>query len=215
MLDYKTKPADYYAHERREIIDEVARGANVVLEVGCAEGRLGATLKAEGRAPWVTGLELMEEAAEQARHVLDQVLVGDLQQMELPFPRDHFDVIICADVLEHLVDPWAQLQRLMVHLKPGGIVIASLPNVRNWRVLAPLLFKGRWEYQDAGIMDRTHLRFFTRQEMISFFAACGLKPVKVTPLGRRSRQFYRFGLKFLGELFAVQYVLVGVKKLWT
>lgn len=212
MLDYKTKPADYYAHQRREIIDEVDPGANAVLEVGCAEGRLGAALKAEGRARGVTGLELMEEAAAQARQVLDQVLVGNLEQMELPFPRDEFDVIICADVLEHLVDPWAQLKRLMLHLKPGGTVIVSLPNVRNWRVLAPLLFKGRWEYQDAGIMDKTHLRFFTRQDMIAYFVNCGLDPVKVTPLGNRSRKFYRFGLKFLSELFAVQYVLVGVKK---
>ena len=213
MLDYQNKPANYYAFERREIIDEIDVGANVVLEVGCAEGRLGAALKAEGRARWVTGLELMEEAAERAKLVLDEVLVGNLEAMQLPFGSNRFDVIICADVLEHLVDPWVQLKRLTQHLKPGGEVIICLPNVRNWRVLLPLLFHGRWEYQEAGIMDRTHLRFFTRQDMLAYMESCGLQTTRVRPLGNRSRLFARMGLNFLSELFAVQYVLVGIKSI--
>ena len=135
MLDYKEKPSVYYKHARREIVDEVPVGYDSVLEVGCAEGRTGAVLKAEGRAKWVVGIELMDVAADQARMVLDQVLCGNVEQMDLPFIESQFDVIILADVLEHLVDPWSILRRLKSYLKPNGLIVVSLPNMRNWRVL--------------------------------------------------------------------------------
>ena len=209
MLDYKDKPSDYYTHVRREIVDEVPIGSGSILEIGCAGGRTGEALKLEGRAKWVTGVELIDAAAEQAKKVLDQVLIGSIEQIDLPFSDGQFDVIILADVLEHLVDPWAALHRIKPYLKQNGLMVVSLPNVRNWRVLMPLFFLGKWEYQDAGIMDRTHLRFFTRSGMISFFNACGLEVKKISPLGRRSASFLRLRLGFLSELTAVQYVLVG------
>ena len=209
MLDYKEKPSDYYTHVRREIVDEVPIDSGSVLEIGCAGGRTGEVLKLEGRAKWVTGVELIDTAAEQAKKVLDQVLIGSIEQIDLPFSDGQFDVIILADVLEHLVDPWAALRRIKPYLKQNGLMVVSLPNVRNWRVLMPLFFLGKWEYQDAGIMDRTHLRFFTRTGMIDLFNACCLEVKKISPVGRRSASFLRLRLGFLSELTAVQYVLVG------
>ena len=209
MLDYKKKPTNYYTHVRREIVDEVPIGSGSVLEIGCAGGRTGEALKTEGRARWVTGIELIGIAAEQARSVLDQVLIGSVEQMDLPFTEEQFDVVILADVLEHLIDPWAALRRIMPYLKPNGLMVVSLPNVRNWRVLMPLFFWGKWEYQDAGIMDRTHLRFFTRTGMIDLFNACCLDVKKISPVGRRSAGFLKLRLGFFSELTAVQYVLVG------
>ncbi len=212
MLDYNDKPAGYYANVRRELVEEVPPGTHSVLEIGCGEGATGAALKAEGRAIRVVGVELMEEAAAKARRVLDQVLVGNIEHMELPFEREQFDVFILADVLEHFVDPWTQLRRLMVYLKPGGLVIVSLPNVRNWRVVIPLIFQGKWEYQDSGVMDRTHLRFFTRTGMIQLFKSSGLEVLKATPLGQRSRRLARLPLGFLSEYATPQYLVVGVRK---
>ena len=209
MLDYSDKPTDYYMHVRREIIDEVPIGSDSVLEVGCAEGRTGAVLKAEGRARWVAGIELMDVAANQARSVLDQVLSGNIENMVLPFAEGQFDVIILADVLEHLVDPWSTLHHLKFYLKTNGLFIVSLPNVRNWRVLMPLLFNGKWEYQDEGIMDRTHLRFFTRTGMIDLLRVCGFEIIRIEPTGQRSKIFSKLQLGYLSELTAVQYVLVG------
>lgn len=212
MLDYSDKPAGYYANVRRELVDEVPVGPHVVLEIGCGEGGTGAVLKAEGRASRVVGIELMEDAAEQAKNVLDQVLVGNIEQMDLPFVEGQFDALLLADVMEHLVDPWAVLRRLMTYLKPGGVVVASLPNVRNWRVLMPLIFLGKWEYQDAGIMDRTHLRFFTRSGMIKLFCESGLEIKKMAPLGRRSKSLSRLPIGCLREFTTPQYLFVGSRK---
>ena len=212
MLDYSDKPAGYYANVRRELVDEVPVGPHVVLEIGCGEGGTGAVLKAEGRASRVVGIELMEDAAEQAKNVLDQVLVGNIEQMDLPFVEGQFDALLLADVMEHLVDPWAVLRRLMTYLKPGGVVVASLPNVRNWRVLMPLIFLGKWEYQDAGIMDRTHLRFFTRSGMIKLFCESGLEIKKIDPLGRRSKNLSRLPIGCFREFTTPQYLLVGTSK---
>jgi 2-polyprenyl-3-methyl-5-hydroxy-6-metoxy-1,4-benzoquinol methylase len=209
MLDYNEKPAGYYTYERREIVNQVPIGQHVVLEIGCGEGGTGVALKAEGRARSVTGIELMEKSAEKAKEVLDQVLVGNIEQMSLPFVEEQFDVIIFADVLEHLVDPWSTLRRLKSYLKRGGLVVISLPNVRNWRVLMPLVFLGRWKYQDEGIMDRTHLRFFSRREMMGLLNECDFDIKVIEPTGQKSKQLSRLGIGFLSELLAVQYVLVG------
>lgn len=209
MLDYKEKPSEYYMHTRREIISEVPIGSESVLEVGCAEGNTGAVLKGEGRARHVVGIELMGEAAEKAKNVMDQVLIGSVEQIELPFTEGQFDVIILADVLEHLVDPWLTLRRLKFYLKPNGRIVVSLPNVRNWRVSMPLFFRGKWEYQDEGIMDRTHLRFFTRAGMMEMLRECGFETKKIVPTGKRSKKLLRLHMYALSELMAVQYVLVG------
>jgi len=209
MLDYKEKPDKYFMHTRREIIDEVPIGSKSVLEVGCAEGNTGAALKAEGRAKHLVGIEFIYEAGEKAKNVMDQVLVGSIELMDLPFEEDQFDVIILADVLEHLIDPWATLRRLKPYLKDNGRIVVSLPNVRNWSVSMPLFFRGTWVYQDEGIMDRTHLRFFTRSGMAGMLIDCGFEIKKISPTGQRSKNFLKLHMNAFSELLAVQYVLVG------
>ena len=83
-----------------------------------------------------------------------------MKHTTLDNPKNHFDLIMCLDVLEHLVDPWKTLSRLADHLKPGGTVIASIPNVRHARNLLSLLFMGKWEYKEQRLLDKTHLRVF-------------------------------------------------------
>jgi 2-polyprenyl-3-methyl-5-hydroxy-6-metoxy-1,4-benzoquinol methylase len=189
ILDDKRNP--YYGIIRRELIDEVPVGVHEVLEIGCGEGSTGAVLKAEGRALWVTGIELDEGAASKAAKVLDQVISGNIEHIDLPFADGQFDAILLGDVLEHLVDPWAQVRRLASYLAPHGLLVASIPNVRNWRVIAPLLFLGKWEYQDFGLLDRTHLRFFTRRGIINLFEENGFTVVKLLP-GKAEQDHFTF-----------------------
>jgi GT2 family glycosyltransferase/2-polyprenyl-3-methyl-5-hydroxy-6-metoxy-1,4-benzoquinol methylase len=176
--------ADYYEHARPELVALVRDDARRVLDVGCAAGAFGAELKRHG-AREVVGIERDPVAAMAARARLDEVLEADLDELvQLPWPEGSFDCIVCADVLEHLREPARVLTLLGRYLAPGGRLIASIPNVRHTNVLLPLLVSGRWQYADEGILDRTHLRFFTAEEIVALFAECGYVPVDIQ--GRRT-----------------------------
>lgn len=170
---YAGKPGAYFQAVRGEIAPLLPAGRGAVLELGCGTGATLAWLKTEHGFTQTVGVELFADAAAEAATRVDRVIQGDIERMEPDLPQ--FDLILCMDVLEHLVDPWAVMDRLAGLLKPGGRLIASIPNVRNWRALLPLLLAGRWEYQRAGILDRTHLRFFTRRSAIALVAGSGLR----------------------------------------
>ena len=150
-------------------------GANVrrVLEVGCASGYFGETLRDHGYTVW--GIEQDAAAAELARTRLDQVFEGPVEAfLDSRGAGDlRFDCIVFGDVLEHLADPASVLRRCRSILAPGGMVVASIPNVAHVAVRAMLL-EGRWDYSELGIMDRTHLRFFARSTLVELFSAAGL-----------------------------------------
>ena len=101
-------------------------------------------------------------------------MVGNIEWLNLPWPPESFDCIVCADVLEHTVDPWAVVGRLKRLLRPGGCLVASLPNVAHHRNLRRLL-RGRWDYADEGVLARTHLRFFTLPTIEDLFARNGMR----------------------------------------
>ncbi len=163
----------YYEKQRPEIVNLVPPTVRRVLDVGCASGVMGQFIKEKIPGCYVAGLEINAEAAKTARQKLDQVIEGDVEQLVLKFPKGYFDCIIFADVLEHLRDPWATLARLMEFLADGGTVIASLPNIRNYRIISSLI-QGNWTYTAEGILDATHLRFFTLAEARKMFAGAGL-----------------------------------------
>jgi 2-polyprenyl-3-methyl-5-hydroxy-6-metoxy-1,4-benzoquinol methylase len=209
MLDYALKPAGYYSAVRQDILVHVPLGPNRVLDIGCGEGLMARALKQDGKAAWVAGVEMFPEAAADAKAVVDELVVGDLETVDLPFERQSLDVILLGDVLEHLRDPWRQLERLAVFLKPGGLVIASVPNVRNWRVVFSLALKGRWDYASLGIMDRTHLRFFTRSTLLDLVRGAGLAVESCQPTGNYAPTLAKLRLTTLAELLAFQFVVVG------
>jgi SAM-dependent methyltransferase len=169
------KPVGYYANSRAELIPLIPASAQHVLEVGCAEGVFANTLR-ETRKPLrleIVGVEINPSAASRAEQVLDAVFVGNIEDIELPFP-EHFDCVVLADVLEHLVNPWKALEKVRTYLRPGGCVVSSIPNVQHWRVVLDLL-QGRWEYKNEGILDNTHLRFFTRESVRKLFETTGFE----------------------------------------
>ena len=135
-----------------------------VLDVGCASGRLGKRLRVEKAPEFLAGVEIERSAAEEAKKVYDKVVVADLEDLDgLPFARNFFDVIVCADVLEHPKDPTSVLRFLTSYLSEEGFFLISVPNVVFASVRLALLF-GRFDYNPAGgILDENHLRFFTRR----------------------------------------------------
>jgi GT2 family glycosyltransferase/tetratricopeptide (TPR) repeat protein/2-polyprenyl-3-methyl-5-hydroxy-6-metoxy-1,4-benzoquinol methylase len=153
----------YYHFDRPEVVELVPRSAKRILDIGCGAGRLGETLKARQNAE-VVGMELDPAAASLARDRLDRVVVGDIEQLVPDFANQSFDAVICGDVLEHLRDPGALLRRVHSWLRPEGCLVTSIPNIRHQSILRNLLL-GNWTYEPAGLLDQTHLRFFTRREM--------------------------------------------------
>lgn len=170
----------YFEFTRPEIRQLLPEGAHRVLDVGCGAGALGAALKAERPGLEVLGLEGFPEAAERARERLDGVFCLDLDALDaLPEELGTFDAIIFGDVLEHLRDPARLLRTLRDALTEDGVIICSIPNVKHWTVVMPLLVHDRWEYQDAGLLDRTHVHFFTLEEIDLMLGACGFAPQHV------------------------------------
>lgn len=153
------------------IVEMVGRDKNV-LDVGTATGFLAEVLAERGCV--VTGIEIDTEAARQAEGRCERVVVGDVETLDLSAELDEesYDVIIFGDVLEHLKDPLRTLVRLKHFLKPEGYVIASIPNVAHGSVRLALL-QGRFEYQPMGLLDNTHLRFYTRKSMEQLFTDAG------------------------------------------
>lgn len=212
---YKDKQSQYFNLVRQEILPLLPEKCDTVFEVGCGAGNTLAFLKSSGRCRRAGGLELFHDAADIARKRIDVVLEGSVETLDLPFEEQSMDVILCLDVLEHLVDPWKVVHRLHALLKPGGVMICSIPNIRYFRVLLPLLLRGRWEYTDSGILDKTHLRFFTRKSAIELVTCSGLRVDRIATTGlekeRGDRRWYVLTLGLLKPLFVWQYLIRAVR----
>ena len=201
----------YYTHTRIDIIAMLDPIPKTVLEVGCGTGNTLGHLKEKGTGS-TFGIELKRSVAKKAMTIVDHVAVGDIESMEWPFPGQEFDCIIFGDVLEHLDDPWDVVKRLSNFLRVGGQVVASLPNVRFYGVSLPLLFGGRWTYTEEGILDRTHLRFFTRKTGIELISRGGLVVNKVSSnYGPKRHLVNRITLGIFRNLLARQYLIHAYK----
>lgn len=161
---YEEKNEDYFSAARKDIIDLLPVFSERVLEIGCGSGQTLELIKHHKRCGKTVGIELFEQAAKNAQTRVDEVYNLDIEKDELPFNLGQFDLIIILDVLEHLVDPWGLLNRIKsIFLKPGGKMIISLPNARHFTCVMPLLISGDFNYSERGVLDKTHLRFFTRK----------------------------------------------------
>jgi 2-polyprenyl-3-methyl-5-hydroxy-6-metoxy-1,4-benzoquinol methylase len=172
----------YYTGSRPDLRAMIPHRARRALDVGCGAGALGAALKLDTGAE-VHGIEVFEAAADIAQTRLDGVLRVDLQRVtELPYPPAHFDVITFGDVLEHMHDPHGLLRLLRTHLTPDGVIVCSIPNVKHWSVVADLLLNDRWRYADQGLLDRTHVHFFTLAEIDEMLRETGLDVIELRTL---------------------------------
>ncbi len=144
-----------------------------ILEIGCGQGNFGLALKKSlGAEVW--GIDISEKYAKLAEENLDKVIIGDINNLMGDLPDKSFDAIIMNDVLEHLYNPWEVINKLKIKLNPEhGVLVCSIPNIRYFRVLFKLFFAGKWDYEQSGILDFTHMRFFTKDGIIKMFASEG------------------------------------------
>ena len=171
-LHLHTLIADYAPVGLLEMINFPPRR---VLDIGCFCGGSGRWLKTRYPGCEIIGIEMLDKAAARAAEAYERVIVSTVEQVDFAaegLPPGSFDTIIAADVLEHLYNPWKALQRLRGLLEPGGAIYVSLPNVRNLNVLAGLA-NGQWQYAGAGILDITHIRFFTRVQALQMLEQTG------------------------------------------
>ncbi len=212
---------DYYTYARYDIIEMIVADRNApinVLEVGCGLGDTLTSIKFRYPKSDVRGVEIVDKVAKLGNSKIE-IVSGDIEKLELP-PDMKFDYVIFADVLEHLRDPEDVLKKISKSLKKDGFIITSIPNLMNANIIYDLL-QGNFTYKDAGILDYTHLRFFTKNEIYRMFERCGyivdgikeiIEPGESTDA---HKEFYNKLLELVGNdkksLFDVYQYIVRVK----
>ncbi|MEQ9353941.1 glycosyltransferase [Coleofasciculus chthonoplastes] len=174
---------EYYRHIRKEIVSVVPKNALKILDVGCGAGMLGKALKEQNPRRYIVGIELNDSAFYYATKNLDQTYHSELETFEPPFNQGEFDCIIFADILEHLREPWTIARRYAAFLRFNGTMVASIPNIRHLPTLRQVVELGSWQYQDEGILDRTHLRFFTKKDFVELLYQADVECNSVFYLG--------------------------------
>lgn len=205
------KATTYYSKSRSSLFSFVPEGIKKTLDVGCGVGTFSAGLK-EIYDIETWGVEMVETVANKAASKLDNVLVGTFDDVYDKLPNAGFDCIFFNDVLEHMVDPYEALIKTKDLLSNDGVVVCSIPNVRHLPNLYELLWKKDWEYKDAGILDRTHLRFFTEKSIYRMFKELDYEVISIegiNPLigfGKFRRLFYMINIVFFGAFRDTRYL---------
>jgi O-antigen biosynthesis protein len=207
MSSTADKPAGYYSLDRAELVAELPRPIGRALDVGCGEGGVGRSLRVAG-ASQVHGVEIMPAAAAVARETLDSVFAGSVEDAiaegALAGP---FDTICCYDVLEHLADPEPVLRSLRALAGPGARLHVSIPNARHFSLLLDLLFRGTFGYTEYGHRDATHLRWYTRRDIVALVGRAGwdVQWAVADTFHGRNRYVDRLTLRRAREFLALQW----------
>lgn len=212
---YASKPASYFSRARADFVDRLPHDPSAaILEAGCGTGATGALALQQRRCGRYVGIELFEGAAAEAREVLSDVITGNVETLDFDWKPASFDAVIYSEVLEHLADPGKVLKKLARFVRPGGLLLASSPNISHWRVIRELSM-GRFQLQDQGVFDRTHLRWFTPQTFTAMIEEAGFTVHDVGPVTAFSAR-----TKFISQitggrfdhLFMTQIAVLAVKR---
>lgn len=211
---YTDKVADYFSGARADMVALLPDNPDAnILELGCGDGSTGALALQARKSGHYLGIELDPTAAELARMKLSDVLIGDAAALDLSEYLARFDALIASEVFEHLVDPWTVLNKLTLCLKDDALVYASSPNIAHWRVIYGLL-RGRFTHTESGVMDQSHLRWFTPQSYSTLFESAGLEVISVraiTPPALRTRLLNRITRGRFAHLFMTQIMIIARK----
>lgn len=210
-MDYQNKKAGYYENVRQEMVALCPKNIKTLLDVGCSEGNFAAHIKnSQNIEAW--GIELMASHGEKAIPKLDKVLIGTCESQIEELPNNYFDVIYFNDVLEHLVNPENVLNTIKTKLSPNGVLISSIPNMRYHKVLKDLLVKKDFKYTNDGVMDHTHLRWFTHKSIQRMYKNCGYEIISHQGINKtKSLKPYLYNLPLLfsgSDIFFVQFATV-------
>jgi 2-polyprenyl-3-methyl-5-hydroxy-6-metoxy-1,4-benzoquinol methylase len=174
---YDEKPDNYYVQGRPEMVERVPTSAQKVLDIGCSTGAFGRLLKEKRPDVTVWGVEMHGPTAKEAAKHLDKVFNSSIEEALDDLPKGEFDAIVFNDVLEHLIDPVAVLEMIKPLLASEGVVISSIPNVRYYYNLTHMIFEKDFRYEDDGIRDHTHVRFFTDKSIRRMYEETGYSVV--------------------------------------
>lgn len=182
-------------HDLLSLMLEYSTKDRPILEVGCGAGKLAEAYRSASSRKDQTyvGVELNEEVADEAKTSISKVIVGSIEAEDIfrQVSLQNYQLFVFGDVLEHLYDPWKTLKQLHTCADQDAHVVACIPNVQNWAVIKTLI-SGKWPYMDGGILDRTHIRFFTLDSAIDLFQSSGWKvrQVRGRRWGRDGREFF-------------------------
>ena len=209
---YQNKSADYYSEPRAEMLPFVPVGSKSILEIGCGSGAFGSSLKQRQPETVVWGIEPDAAAARVASKTLDHVFTGTFTTELSALAGKKFDVICLNDVLEHLAEPHLVLTACKDLLTENGIVVASIPNVLYFYEITKILVSQDWKYEQFGVLDNTHLRFFTKKSIIRMFEECGYEVLILEGINPfAGRKFRFFNALTLGHIKDWKYLQFAVQ----
>lgn len=219
---YSVKDQQYYQHVRNDVVSLLPKKPQLhIMEVGAGSGSTLMYLKNEGIAERVYGVDIMEvDGGFQDDASIDKFFIQNIEENpQLEIPEKSLDVIIYPDVLEHLYYPQKALENLKRYLKPDGMIITSIPNFRNRNTLVRIYIKGTFKYDERGIFDRTHIRFFCKKDMSEMIESAGFDIQSITPEyelqyklnNKRKWTYWKVKLSggILEQFYATQYLIVA------
>ena len=172
-MNYESKEKDYFQNVRLDLLSLLKfDSSNKILEVGAGHGETLSYLKENNIVNEVIGIDIVKG---NDNSNIDRFIVQEIEKVDLSEYIDYFDVIILADILEHLIDPQIILEKLKRCLKTDGRILISVPNIRNVKSLFKIFVKGDFSYEERGIFDYTHLRFFCKKNIKELVINSGFK----------------------------------------
>jgi 2-polyprenyl-3-methyl-5-hydroxy-6-metoxy-1,4-benzoquinol methylase len=216
-MNYDKKSTDYFSFIRLDLINLIDKNSKNLkcLEIGAAYGETLYYLKQNGIASEVVGVDLFEDVKNKKNYKnLDKFIFGNIEEIELNEYENHFDLILLPDVLEHLIEPKKVLDKLKKYLTQEGKIILSMPNIRHYSALNKIFIKGDFKYEESGLFDYTHMRFYCRKNIKELLEASGYTILKEESSIKNYKgksitkiiNSLTFGL--LEEFFSVQYFYV-------
>lgn len=183
----------------------IPNGTKTILEFGCGFGGFSTLVKEKlGIESWA--VEIEKNAAQEAAKKLDKVINADASEALQQIPDDYFDCIVLFDILEHLIDPYSLLCSLKTKLTKTGVIVASIPNIRYYRAFVDFVIHGNWDYKEHGIMDKTHLRFFTYKSISKTFKQLGFEILELQGIHPTSSRTYKLlNILFLNLVSDIRY----------
>lgn len=217
-MNYEDKASDYYTNIRKDLISMIEDKKDLkVLEVGAGFGTTLFYLKEQGIASEAIGLDIFEDLEKKDQYKeIDDFIFGNIEELDLPQFKEYFDLIIFADVIEHLIEPVLVLEKLKECLKPNGEILVSMPNVRHYSAFVKIFIKGNFDYDESGLFDYTHRRFYCKKNIRELIETNFTVKNEASSLefyrGRSGAKiFNKITLGFFEEFLSVQYLYKAKK----
>lgn len=219
-MNYENKDSSYYSNIRLDLVNLINtdKTSLKVLEIGAAYGETLYYLKEKGLADEAIGVELFEDKKNKEKYKkIDRFIFGNINEIDFPEFEGYFDLILLPDVLEHIFDPKVTLKKVHKYLKGDGEIIVSMPNIRHYSAFVNIFIKGDFKYEDSGIFDYTHVKFYCKKNIKELLESTNFRILDTESSIKnfKGKSFAKtinnitFG--FFEEFFSTQYFFRSIK----